>query len=290
MLLKKALPCALFEVGRCRHLEKAALRGGRFRIVDFPALVVLIQHPGHGPILFDTGYADHFLSETRSFPERLYRLATPPRLLPEERLEAQLRRFGLRPEEIELVLVSHLHADHVAGLRDLPRARFLLRRRELEAFRDLRGFAAVRRGFLPGLLPADFAARASFVEDAPVAELGPAWAPFERGYDLLGDGSLVGIPLPGHTPGQLGILLRAGDGRPLLLAADACWSRAAWREDRPPSLLARPLMADWGDYCRQLAGLKMLADRQPELHILPSHCPLSIAELHGSLGVPAWPR
>lgn len=290
MLLKLPLACALLEVGRCRHLERVAIVGGRFRIVDFPALVVLIQHPAHGPILFDTGYADHFLTETESFPERLYRLATPPRLPPEERLAVQLRRHGISPEDVELVLVSHLHADHVAGLRDLPRARFLLLRRELETFRHLRGFAAVRRGFLPGLLPPDFAARADFAEDRPVAELGPSWAPFERGYDLLGDGSLIGIPLPGHTPGQLGVLLRAADGRPLLLAADSCWSARAWREQRPPSLLARPLIADWGEYRRQLGALRALAERQSELRILPSHCPATIGELRGTLGVPAWPR
>lgn len=277
------------EVGRCRHLECIALSGGRFRMIDFPALVVLIKHPSRGPILFDTGYAEHFLEETRSFPERLYRIATPPRLLPEERLAAQLRGFGVAPDDVELVLVSHLHGDHVAGLRDLPRARFLLLRKEMEAFRGLRGFAAVRRGFLPGLLPEGFAGRSTFAEDLPVAELGPAWAPFERGYDLLGDGSLVGIPLPGHTPGQLGVLFRAGDGRPLLLAADAAWSTRAYREDRPPSILARSLVADWREYRRVLAGLKTLAEKQPELHLLPSHCGPTIAALRGTLGAPAWP-
>jgi hypothetical protein len=270
LLLRPPLPCALLEVGRCRHLEAVALSGGRFRIVDFPALVVLIQHPSRGPILFDTGYADHFLDETRRFPERLYRLMTPPILPPEERLEAQLRRHGVSPDDVELVLVSHLHADHVAGLRDLPRARFLLLRKEFAAFRHLRGFAAVRRGFLPGLLPDLFEQRSSFAEDLPPADLGPSWAPFERGYDLLG------------------VLLRAGDGRPLLLAADACWSARAWREQRPPALLARLLMSDWSDYLRQLAALKSLAGRQPELHILPSHCPQTIGELRGSLGAPSW--
>lgn len=290
MFLKPALPCALLEVGRCRHLECIALSGGRLEIIDFPALVVLIRHPTRGPILFDTGYADHFLTETRSFPERLYRLATPPSLPPEERLEVQLRRFGVAPDEVELVLVSHLHADHVAGLRDLPRARFLLLRRELEAFRDLRGFAAVRRGFLPGLLPEGFAGRSTFAEDLPAAELGPSWAPFERGWDLLGDGSLIGLPLPGHTPGQLGVLLRAGDGGPLLLAADAAWSSRAFRENRPPSFLARPLFADWPRYRQSLAELKTLAERQPELRVLPSHCSASIAALRGTLGTPSWPR
>lgn len=289
-LLQRPLACALFEVGRCRHLERVAIVGGRFRIVDFPALVVLIDHPSHGPILFDTGYAEHFLAETEPFPERLYRIATPPSLPPEERLAVQLARHGVRPEDVELVLVSHLHADHVAGLRDLPRAKFLLLRREFAAFRHLRGFAAVRRGFLPGLLPADFERRALFADDLPMAELGPSWAPFERGYDLLGDGSLLGIPLPGHTPGQLGILLRAADGAPLLLAADACWSARAWQEERPPSLLARPLIADWGEYRRQLGALRQLAGRQPELRIRPSHCPATIAALRGTLGVPAWPR
>ena len=251
--------------------------------MDFPSYCALILHPSAGPILYDTGYSDRFREATEGFPGRLYRWITPVRLRPEERLEAQLAGHGLRPEDVGTVFVSHLHADHVSGLRDLPRARFVMLRQEMASTLGRRGFAALRRGFLPDLLPADFARRADCADERAVVDLGASWRPFDRGLDLLGDRSLVGVPLPGHTPGQLGLLLVDQAGRDVLLAGDACWSGRAWREQRLPSVLARPLMHDWRRYVETLAGLKTLAERNPGLCIVPSHCEASARELgrHG---------
>jgi glyoxylase-like metal-dependent hydrolase (beta-lactamase superfamily II) len=287
VLLSARVGLHLLRVGRCRHPEWVTLRGGRLGPVDFPSFCALILHPTAGPILFDTGYSERFVQATEPFPARLYRWTTPMQLPAEERLPAQLARHGLRPADITRVVVSHLHADHVAGLCDLPQARILVTRREVETMQGRRGFAAVRRAFLPELLPADLAARYEAVEDRPAVALGQGWAPFDRGFDLLGDGSLVGIPLPGHTAGQLGVLLRDGSGRPVLLAADACWSARAWREDRPPSPVARLLFHDWAQYRATLSALGRVGRAQPDLFILPSHCAASVAEWQSSTSVGA---
>ncbi len=263
------------RVGRCRHPEWVTIRGGRLGPIDFPALAALIVHPTEGPILYDTGYADHFAEATHKFPGRIYRWLTPVRLPEAEQLAAQLQRFGVKTGEISRVLISHLHADHVAGLRDLPRARFTALLKDVAGHlgpKPLQGFAALKRGVLPVLLPQDFEARLDLADERPPIDLGPAWAPFSHGYDLIGDRSLIGIPLPGHSPAQLGVLLRTTDDQQLLLAADSCWSARAWREQRLPSILARPLFADWNDYRNTLAGLKAVATNHPDLAIVPSHC------------------
>lgn len=260
------------RVGRCRHPEWVTLRGGRWGPVDFPAHCALIVHPSFGPILYDTGYADHFEDQTRAFPGRLYRWLTPVRLPEDERLAAQLARRGVRLEDVGRVLVSHLHADHVAGLRDLPKARFTALREDVSGSVGRAGWGALRRGFLPGLLPADFGARLDLADDCPVVDLGPRWAPFGRGYDVLGDGSVIGVPLPGHSPAQLGLVMWTAEGQPVMLVADACWSTRAWRENRLPSALARPILHDWPRYRQTLAGLHTLGSGWPDLRILPSHC------------------
>lgn len=265
----------LMRVGRCRHPEWVTIRGGAFGPIDFPALAALIVHPTEGPILYDTGYADHFAEATRTFPGKIYRWLTPVQLPESEQLAAQLRGFGVAAAEISRVLISHLHADHVAGLLDLPRARFTALEKDVAAHVGpdaARGFAALRRGVLPALLPSDFEARLDLADARPPVDLGPAWAPFSRGHDLIGDKSLIGIPLPGHSPAQLGVLLRTRDDQQVLLAADSCWSARAWREQRLPSFLARPLFADWADYRHTLAGLKTVAIQNPDLAIVPSHC------------------
>jgi glyoxylase-like metal-dependent hydrolase (beta-lactamase superfamily II) len=266
----------LLTVGSCRHPEWVTMSGGRWAPIEFPALVALIVHPRLGAILYDTGYSERFEEATEPLPERLYRWLTPPRLPPEQRLVAQLERRGIGLDDVRQVLISHLHADHVAGLRDLPRATFTALEADVAARRGS-SWQTLRRGVLPRLLPDDFDSRLTLVDHRPVVELGAEWEPFERGYDLVGDGSLIGIPLPGHSPAQLGVLLRTTDDRRVLLAADSCWSARAFREERLPSLVARPLFASWDAYRRTLAGLRRIGERFPGLEIIPSHCATSIA-------------
>ena len=260
------------RVGSCRHPEWVTLRGGRWGGVDFPSHCALIVHPSRGPILYDTGYANRFVDRTRPFPARLYRWITPMQLPAGQELATQLARHDVRMEDVTCVLISHLHADHVAGLRDLPRARFMALRADVDANLGRTGWGALTRGFLPGLLPDDFGPRLDFVDDCPVIDLGPLWKPFSRGYDLLGDGSLIGIPLPGHSPAQLGLVMWDQHGQPVMLVADACWSSRARRELRMPSVLARPMLHNWHHYRHTLAGLHALGSLRPDLQMLPSHC------------------
>lgn len=267
----------LLAVGRCRHPEWVTIRGGGLRPIEFPALAALIVHPTIGPILYDTGYADRFETATTPFPERFYRWITPPSLPREEQLLTQLAALGVSATDVSRVLVSHLHADHVAGLRDLPVARFSALEADVAACMRGSRVGRLMHGMLPALLPDDFTTRLDLADARPVRDLGPLWAPFARAYDLVGDGSLLGVPLPGHAPAQLGVLLRTEDDREVLLAADACWSARAVREGRRPARLAGLVFDDWARYCQTLDGLVAVASRQPGLAIVPSHCATTIA-------------
>ena len=263
-------------VGECRHCERITLRGGSLRPATFPSICALITHPSEGAILYDTGYSPRFIEATRPFPERLYRWVTPVRLAESQHLQRQLANRGLRIDDIRICLISHFHADHIGGLRDLPRARFFALRADVVAFAASGRVASLMKGFLPALLPDDFPARLSFADDRPLLSLGKAWSGFGGGFDLFGDGSLLAIPLPGHAAGHMGLLLRDQDDREVFLCADACWSERAWRELRYPSCLARPVMHDWPRYRETLQKLHRLGTDHAELAILPSHCLASL--------------
>ncbi|WP_024890788.1 MBL fold metallo-hydrolase [Luteimonas huabeiensis] len=268
----------LLRVGHCRHCERIAHRGGRWRSVEFPAFCALILHPREGAILYDTGYAPRFLDATTPWPERLYRWATPPHLDADERLEAQLAARGLRPSDIRWCLISHFHADHIAGLRDLPAARFVCMREDHAALRAASRLRAVRNGWLQALLPDDFEARLRFADDLRRVAPPPAWRALgDDGHDLFGDGSLVAVPLPGHAPRQMGLRLTDQHDREVLLCADACWSRRAWRDRALPAWPARLAMHDWPTYVATIDRLRALAKATPELAIVPSHCTESVA-------------
>jgi glyoxylase-like metal-dependent hydrolase (beta-lactamase superfamily II) len=271
----------LLEVGHCRHPEWVTQRGGAWTSCRFPALAVLILHPDAGAMLYDTGYAERFEQATTPFPERFYRWLTPMTLPADQRLDAQLQRYGVRLDDVRRVIISHMHADHVAGLRDVPRARFTALRADIDAARTLARsrVGGLMKAHLPALLPDDFSTRLDIADERAAVTLGDAWTPFTHGFDLIGDGSLIAIPLPGHAAAQMGLVVRRDDGNRCFLAADACWSGPAMRTARLPSPLVRPLKHDWSAYRHTFRRLHALSLAQPDLHIVPSHCAASIAAL-----------
>jgi glyoxylase-like metal-dependent hydrolase (beta-lactamase superfamily II) len=278
----------VLRVGYCRHPECMAVRGGAWRIAEFPNLVGLIRHPAAGVILFDTGYAEHFLRATDGFPERLYRWLTPVSLPQQECLHTQLALRGIAMHEVRAVFASHLHGDHVAGLRDLPNATVWCGGNALRLLRDGGRVRLLRRGYLPTLLPEDFERRHRRIEDAPRRALPARWSALGAGHDLIGDGSLWAVPLPGHARGHYGLLLRHDDDREWLLLGDAVWRHAEIREDRLPALPTRLLIDDIAAHLDTRARLhRVYADARRAnddgIALLPSHCPDSYRALPASM-------
>ncbi|MEA9787873.1 MBL fold metallo-hydrolase [Xanthomonas campestris pv. raphani] len=266
----------LLRIGHCRHCERMVRADGHWHAVEFPALSVLIRHPQRGALLYDTGYAEHFFRATDPFPERLYRWTTPVTLPAQERLQAQLARRDLALDDIGWCLISHFHADHVAGLRDLPTARFVCLHADYAQLRAASRLGGLQRALLPQLLPDDFAQRVQFAEQAPQRALGGAWKGLGVGYDLFADGSVMAVALPGHVPGQMGLWLRDQHDREVLLCADAVWSSATFASLAWPAWPTRLLMHDWSAFQRTVRVLHNLVQAHPELAILPSHCQPSL--------------
>ncbi|GAB4432508.1 MAG: MBL fold metallo-hydrolase [Chloroflexi bacterium OHK40] len=264
----------LFDTGHCVVSERQVLRGGAARPMACHALVALLHHPRQGLTLFDTGYAMRMLDATRAWPYRLYRALTPLRLSPELELVRQLAARGIAPNDIGRVIVSHFHADHVAGLRDFPATTIVATQAALESVRGRRGLAALRRGYLPALQPPDLEARACPLPPftgAPLPHLGPT-------HDLFGDGSILLIALPGHACGQIGALV-ATTGGPVLLAADGAWTSRTIRERRPPSRMASLIVDDARAMRATIDALHAFSLAHPEVRILPTHCPEVYAAL-----------
>ncbi len=262
----------LLSAGHCLHPEFVTIRGGSLRSAPYPAGFACIRHPSRGWMLFDAGYSSRFAEQTEAMPYALYRKITPVVYREEHAAVRQLARLGVAADNVGCVILSHFHADHIGGLQDFPAARILYPQEAYDAVRSLGPLRATRSGFLRGLLPDDFAARGVPIETAAAWVPFPKDAPLPGGYDLLGDGSLLAISLPGHAAGQIGLLLTTDRGTRCLLCADAAWSSRALRDNRLPHPVAGIVMHDRAAYRESFKRLRRLQAADPTLVIVPSHC------------------
>ena len=233
-------------------------------------------------MLYDTGYSEHFFDATRSFPESLYRKLTPVDFPPQECLLQQLDDRGIKAKDIEVILISHFHADHIAGLRNFRKARLIATQAERSACEKQGRLGRLRKAYLKDLLPEDFEERVKYVESLPKVLGALERIGFKEVYDLWGDQSMYAVNLPGHTESQLGLIFQSARLGPVFLVADACWKIEGLVENRPPSRLAYSLFARNEDYNQTFTALRKLQD---EFCIIPSHCSATFAKLGGTMEV-----
>ncbi|MDX6667110.1 MAG: hypothetical protein QOK04_490 [Solirubrobacteraceae bacterium] len=182
--------------------------GGGWAQRTLPVNVFAIEHP-RGVCLFDAGQTAR-AARRGHFPRwhPFFRLSRFE-LDEEDEIAPGLRRVGIDPADVRWIVLSHLHTDHVGGLATLPGCEVLVTRTE---WRRAAGWRGRVRGYLPQHWPPTIVPRLVDLD-------GPAVGPFASSLDLLGDGRLVLVPTPGHTPGHVSLLVR-GDRRGFFLAGD----------------------------------------------------------------------
>ncbi|RKR03219.1 MBL fold metallo-hydrolase [Maricaulis maris] len=204
-----------------RAPEWLVLSRGDRRMLDIPIRYGVFRHATAGRCLIDTGYNARVTGGRRSLALRLYNALLRPRLT-----DAVLP--AACPDATTIIL-THLHADHVAALRDYPDARILADKSALKHYLGA-GPGRLRHGVFAELLPADALDRVTDLHACLAIE---APLGLGQGRDVFGDGSVITVPLPGHMRGHVGVCFAQFDP-PLLYAADAQWLHRAVMEDRQP--------------------------------------------------------
>ncbi len=177
-----------------------------------PVPVFLLEHPQHGALLVDTGYA----ADSAVNPKRT--LGSTAWLFPHRSYDVNvlLERAGVKPSDISTVVMTHLHSDHASGAERFPDATFIADHREWE-IGDRGGLGIRKGGYIPGIIKT-IKRREMLDFTGPRAKpLGP----FNATIDLFGDGSVVLCSTPGHAPGHQSVLVRLGSGGEVLLTGDA---------------------------------------------------------------------
>lgn len=246
-----------FEVGYCTHVGCMALRGAGLRVCNFPSRAYLLE-AGNRRWLWDTGYADHFRQYTQSGIFQIYRHLTPMHLNEGESLIEQMRAGGYAADDFQALIISHFHADHIAGLRDFDGLSFICSGEGWSKTRGLRGFSALKHAFIPGLIPPGFEEAVHFMESFKSVRLSEQLLPFKYAYELPDSrGEIFLVPLPGHAAGHIGAFVLTESGW-TLLASDAAWTPSNYQLMAGPSLLTHLVMESHADYYRTQRQLNQL--------------------------------
>lgn len=221
--------------------ERLVLRGGRWRKIRLKVRCGLIRHPELGPVLIDAGYGPRVTQgRNRSWGLRFSNGLIRPELIAGQSPVDMLTHHGFTAQDVKLVVLTHLHSDHIGHLRDFPNARFIIDRL---AWDDMCGNGHLKNqltGFFTELLPDDFADRIIDMRRCPPAELPLGLG---SGFDLLGDGSALGVPLPGHAAGHFGVCF-PNLAKPLLYATDVQWVMGAILSGKAPGAPATLICQD----------------------------------------------
>ncbi|TWI58066.1 MBL fold metallo-hydrolase [Halalkalibacter nanhaiisediminis] len=260
----------LLKAGYCTQLERIAKTNGKMKNIRFPASFLLIKHPTKGIILFDTGYSNHVINAMKVFPFQIYAKTTPIYLEQGESAKEQLENMGIPAKDVTYIILSHFHVDHMGGLLDFPNAKFICSKEEYREVKDKKGFSALRNAFIPTLLPNNFAERSLYIEDTFVVETPTIGDIYPNSYDLLGDGSILGISLPGHTSHQFGILLTYKE-QLYFFISDACWLSETYEKQVFPSKLAKLIIKRHHDYYENIQKLHLIHTLHPNVKIIPCH-------------------
>jgi glyoxylase-like metal-dependent hydrolase (beta-lactamase superfamily II) len=189
-----------------------------YREEAVPVNAFALEHPA-GVVLFDTGQTSR-VTQRGYLPiwHPFFRLSRFE-LGEQDEMASQLTTLGIAPADVRWIVLSHLHTDHVGGLPALAGPEVLVSRVEWERASGLRGRL---RGYLPQHWPTGVVPT---LLDLNRGRFGP----FPGSHDVTGDGSVVIVATPGHTPGHVGLLVLRREGA-VLLSGDLEHVRADARE------------------------------------------------------------
>lgn len=196
-------------------------------MVELPVISILLQHKS-GNILYDTGCAPQAASDPAARWGGLAKVMQPI-FSPADTVVNQLSKRGLFAEDIDVVICSHLHPDHCGCNNAFKRATIYAHRAELAA---ARGEDADKQGYLP--------------QDWDISQ---GYTEIDEETDLFGDGKIVLLPLPGHSPGLTtarielerdGTFLLASDAAPMMCHVDEGYApKNSWDKELAEKALAK---------------------------------------------------
>jgi glyoxylase-like metal-dependent hydrolase (beta-lactamase superfamily II) len=241
-------------------LLKALLIGSKENVVPIPAF--LVRHPSAGAILVDTGLHPSIASDPKENFGSLGARFGSPTLAAGEDVPSQLRKRGLEPGEVPIVVMTHLHIDHTSAISEFPNSTFVVSETEWQA--AAHGSQPLLNGYRRPHFDYAFEYRTVDFDRGNI----DSYATFGRTFDLFGDGSIHLAYTPGHSPGHMSVVCRLKE-RDFVIGGDAMYVIGQLDGSVPPP----PRPYDAHNLRRSLQELRLFRRQFPDAVITPGHDP-----------------
>jgi N-acyl homoserine lactone hydrolase len=244
--------------GRLAPLRALGVRVPRDEWPELPVQAFLVEHPGAGLVLIDTGFHAAAAVDSQQALGRLGGLLFKEmRMDPGQAVPAQLRELGFDPGDVGTVLLTHLHSDHASGISQFPDATFLVSSREWKAAAE----GKPTEGYLRRQFDHAFDYRLLDFDSADA----DSFATFGRSFDVFGDGSVRLVFTPGHTAGHFSVILRCQD-KDVFVVGDAAYTLRTIEETALPFH-----MTDEHRFRRSLREIQLYLKGAPDTVVIPGH-------------------
>ncbi|RIV86924.1 N-acyl homoserine lactonase family protein [Aurantiacibacter zhengii] len=190
------LDCGTIEIGNLDDYSDSFLYPGRS--MEFTDSCYLIRN-GERFILWDTGLPKAL--------EGTKEESGTDRMSLNRSVIGQLAELGITPDQIDFVGISHYHYDHTGQAADFGSSTLLIDRRDWDVVNARQDLSASFTPWISG---------------------GSTVQTVTYDHDVFGDGSVIMLKTPGHTPGHRSLLVRLADRGPILLSGDAVHFRENW--------------------------------------------------------------
>ena len=186
--------------GTLRYEKVVSTRNrGHGQYIQAPILAYLIE-TSSGRILYDAG-CDYRKIATPELREHYFNpmrpMFDPPLMTEDQRIPSYLRRLGLTPKDVDVVVLGHLHFDHAGGLCEVPGCDVHVHAAEVEA---------AATGLYKGVFPDEVAGKGSWRLQSGDYEIAPG---------------VHAVCTPGHTAGHMSVVVELAKGRPVVICGDA---------------------------------------------------------------------
>ncbi|CAA0088860.1 putative metallo-hydrolase [Zhongshania aliphaticivorans] len=248
---------SILKTAEADVLEGMTYAGGSFfKKTTLNHIAVIIEHP-QGSLLFDTGLGRQIDTQYRSDmpfwakPFLTYNNVNPA--------IDQLQKEGVTPPE--RIILSHSHWDHASGVVDFPNAEIWLPQAEQQFIANSTAPAVLHSQLSPDT-----------IQWHPIEFDSEAYENFDSSLDLFGDKSAVLVPLPGHSPGSVGLFLTTRTGGRYFFIGDLIWNANALATQAPKFWAARMIVDhDAQRAAESLAQVVGSQSQLPRLVIVPAH-------------------